>query len=757
MQISERLLALAFAGLLSLPAGVAGAQSTGGAFAFESAGADIVRHRETGLVNWMSSVSAEPLARAAGSMRAASFTAAAGAFLNSQAPAFGLDAPGVSLSALGARGDGLGRSFARFQQRYRGVPIIGAELNVQLDGARNVVSVNGESVGDLNLSTEPDVAPGDAVSIAVRSTARAHAVEESSLTPSAPSLAIHDPRIMGGPPARPRLVWKVEVENQSVPKIRELVLVDAENGRVAVQFNEQPHAAPPANAKQRVCDANNTSAKYPCTTAGDEDDPGSSAVTDVKNAFDYAENTYDFFARRFNRDSLDNKGLRLVSTVRLCPAGQSCPYANAFWDGKQMAYGQGFAAADDVVGHELTHGVTDFSSHLYYWYQSGAINEALSDIFGEFIDQTNSGGTDTPEVKWLMGEDVPGFGAIRDMENPPAFNDPDKMTSGLYWTSSSDSGGVHTNSGVANKATFLMTEPGDNVFNGQTVKGIGIDKSAAIWYRVNNFLLTSSSDFADLGNALNRACSDLTGTTPKKGNGKPSPDGKIVKANCTQVSNAVTATEMFLQPPGNAIAPEAPLCSGNRVPKNVVFEKFEGAKNKFKFKYPNGDIWSLWDEYASSNRHAVDAYDYESPLDAHDTSLTQVAGVKIPQKAFLHFHQYRSFRTSSGTFYTGAVVEYKIGNGPWKRVTPGMFTHNSYNGTVQSNPSFPNALSGEQAFVGFSAGWTSSRIDLATLAGKTVKFRFRVATSNLWDGVWWDLDDIRIYTCVMPKKVAALQ
>ncbi len=85
-----------------------------------------------------------------------------------------------------------------------------------------------------------------------------------------------------------------------------------------------------------------------------------------------------------------------MSTVRFCDLPvtpqRPCPFPNAFWNGSQMVYGEGFAAADDVVGHELTHGVTDFSADLFYYFQSGAINESLSDVFGEFIDQTQPAG-----------------------------------------------------------------------------------------------------------------------------------------------------------------------------------------------------------------------------------------------------------------------------------------------------------------------------------------------------------------------------
>ncbi len=105
------------------------------------------------------------------------------------------------------------------------------------------------------------------------------------------------------------------------------------------------------------------------------------------------------FYQSLGRDGIDNAGMPLLSTVRFCPDVAYCPYANAFWDGSQMTFGDGFASADDVVGHELTHGVTQFTSGLLYYYQSGAINESMSDVMGELFDQSYAGppaGDDSP-------------------------------------------------------------------------------------------------------------------------------------------------------------------------------------------------------------------------------------------------------------------------------------------------------------------------------------------------------------------------
>ncbi|MBN1147240.1 MAG: M4 family metallopeptidase [Anaerolineales bacterium] len=197
------------------------------------------------------------------------------------------------------------------------------------------------------------------------------------------------------------------------------------------------------------------------------------------------------------------------------------------------------------MAHELTHGVTEHESGLFYYMQSGAINEAFSDIWGEFVDlnYTNGNDNDSAGVEWLHGEDLSG-GANRSLIDPPDFGDPDRMGSGLYYCGASDNGGVHTNSGVATKAAYLMTE-GDS-FNGYTISGIGLEKAAMIWYSVQTNLLTSAADYQDLGLALNLACNGLVGVAG------------ITNSNCQQVREAVAATQMHQQPA--CPATHAPLC-----------------------------------------------------------------------------------------------------------------------------------------------------------------------------------------------------
>jgi subtilisin-like proprotein convertase family protein len=294
------------------------------------------------------------------------------------------------------------------------------------------------------------------------------------------------------------------------------------------------------SAKDRqICDANSTPDQVPCVAPVRTEGGPTTAVTDVDDAYDYSGDTYDFFSSRFGRDSLDNHGMSMISTARYCEAIDACPYENAYWDGSQMVYGAGYSGADDVVGHELTHGVTTYMSNLIYENQSGAINESLSDVFGEFVDLTNPGGTDTAATRWLLGEDVPGTGALRNLEDPPAFDDPDRMGSPLYYTGIDDSGGVHTNSGVGNKFAYLLTDGG--TFNGRTVTGLGLTKAPQVIYWAAN-LLTMTSDYAAFGQALQASCASLVGTYG------------ITEADCAQVNNAGQAVEIIPNP----TVPQAP-------------------------------------------------------------------------------------------------------------------------------------------------------------------------------------------------------
>jgi bacillolysin len=222
----------------------------------------------------------------------------------------------------------------------------------------------------------------------------------------------------------------------------------------------------------------------------------------------YAGKTYDYYKNVFNRNSYDNRGGALKSTVHY---GRN--YNNAFWNGTQMVYGDGdgttfipLSGGLDVVAHELTHAVTDTSSDLIYQNESGALNEAISDIFGTIVEYYEGKNPD-----YEIGEDIytpaKANDALRSMSDPTKYGDPDHYSK--RYTGTSDNGGVHTNSGIINKAAYLLAVGGTHY--GVTVPGIGNDKLGAIYYRANTVYLTASSTFSQARAALVQAAADLYG------------------------------------------------------------------------------------------------------------------------------------------------------------------------------------------------------------------------------------------------------
>jgi bacillolysin len=258
----------------------------------------------------------------------------------------------------------------------------------------------------------------------------------------------------------------------------------------------------------------------------------------VVDAHAYAGWTYDYFFKRHNRRGLDNADgpiLSIVNPVRRADLLQQPDeivgafYLNAGYYGNGvMIYGVGlpanyvtssgqrvnhFPAALDIVAHELTHGVTDFSSGLIYEGESGALNEAFSDIMGtaaEFFHQPR--GTGLREADYLIGEDVFTPGGIRAMSNPSAKGDPDHYS--VRYQGSGDNGGVHINSGIVNHAYYLAIEGGTNRTSRLTVQRVGNanrEQIEKIFYRAFVFMLPSTATFSTARAATIQAARDLYG------------------------------------------------------------------------------------------------------------------------------------------------------------------------------------------------------------------------------------------------------
>jgi Zn-dependent metalloprotease len=560
--------------------------SAAGSQASDVEGAAVVSyHAETGRVRFIGTRPGQSIAPPTMLSAGGSPEAAARGFMAVYGELFGLRDQDQELALMRVRAADRGRSFVRFQQVYQGVPVVAGELIVQTDAANNVVSANGEILPDLALDVLPQVDAETARLAALEAVAKEVDLDARDLVATEPELWIYNPALLGGPGLRiSTLVWRIEVTSPDLLHVDEFVLIDARRGSVTLHFSQIDAA------KNRLIYDNQNNPAFGLPGNGPVRVEGGpvTGILDVDNAYDYAGATYDFYWTNHGRDSIDGAGMALIQTVRYCPDATDCPYDNAFWSGSQMVYGAGYASGDDIVAHEMTHGVTDYESNLFYYMQSGAINESFSDIWGEFIDQgyTNGNDTDGAAVDWLMGEDIAG-GAIRDMSNPPAFGDPDRMGSALYYCGTDDGGGVHWNSGVGNKAAYLMAAGG--VFNGYSVAGIGNVKTAAIFYEVQTNMLTSGSDYQDLHDALDQACNNLIGTAG------------ITSFDCQQVREAISAVEMNRQPAACAVD-HAPLCD------SIGFNsQFNGAAPGWYAVAIPGD-WFVDADYLYSDGDATDSF-----------------------------------------------------------------------------------------------------------------------------------------------------
>lgn len=408
-------------------------------------------------------------------------------FLSTHAGAFGITSPNTTFYTQGSHVIE-GRGLARLGQQYGDLQVFGATVFAQTDGAGGVISITSDIMRDASLldqgyvSLQPKLTAAQAIAQAID--------YMKSIKPQYTyaayrhKLVVFDPNVVGDG-GNVALAWAI-ILNCVQELGSEMVVIDAHTGALLLNHSRVPDAM-----VRRVYDAGNTT-NDPGALIRDEGS-GPSLIEDVNMAYDYLGDTYNFYLTRHTRDSFDNMGSDLSVTVRYCDSAFDCPMQNAFFypANRRMYFGQGFAV-DDVVAHEYTHGVTHFSSQLAYYSESGAINESFSDVWGEYVDLTNNSGNDSPAVRWLIGEDL-SIGAIRSMKNPPFYGDPEIYHGPNWFYGPEDNQGVHFNSGVGNKLCYLLTD--GSSFNGYTVSGIGIDKAAAVFYRVQAVLMPPSGPY----------------------------------------------------------------------------------------------------------------------------------------------------------------------------------------------------------------------------------------------------------------------
>ena len=455
-------------------------------------------------------------------------------FLRAHGNLLRLDSPDQELTLAHHEVDHLQRGHLRFSQQYRNLPVWPAEVIVHLNPKGQVDVVDGAFIPTpRKLVTDPVIST------------QAASTRTRTLVPGGASATVSDPELIVYAPVEmaPHLAWKMEVEVS--PTARWLVILDAINGTTLTVYNQvmdanvagsgidlfdatrplnvfsenntfymidtskqmfDPTSNPPALDETRgaivVLDAGNQNPDTQGQISVSQVTSTSATsgwLPDAVSASFSLSQTYDYYLERHNRNSLDGQGGTIMGIVRF-----GTNFNNAFWNGQLMLFGDAlpFAGSLDIVAHELTHGVTQYSANLVYLNQSGALNEAFSDIFGEATEaRTNGSGPD-----WLVGAQlgVP----LRNLANPSAIEicpgcGPYPKSTSEFINTVQDNGGVHINSTIISHAFYLLAQGPSGA--------IGILDAERIFYRALTTHLVRNSQFIDARLACIQSATELFG------------------------------------------------------------------------------------------------------------------------------------------------------------------------------------------------------------------------------------------------------
>lgn len=511
-----------------------------------------------------------------------------------------------------------------YQQSYRGVSVFGAQLKANVSENGDLTAVSGMAVPHIDLDAAPTLESRRASRIAVTAVASdppPGVREGADGLRGRAELVVYRKGLVRGVRGANVLAWHVEVTGDA--RVKESLIVDARTGKLLNRYS-MIHDSLDRNLYEETYG--------PTTRVWSEGDPFPGVLTSwQQNEVTATGESYWLFKNAFDRDSYDGNG-HVMETINNDPR-ISCPNAN--WNGSTTNYCDG-TATDDVIAHEWGHAYTQFTGGLIYQWQSGALNESYSDIWGETLDLINDRDDSDQDVsprsdgdcsthgrresrpiqdttcmgdatvgsrgargvikpqregrnapasesyRWLIGEDATAFGgAIRDAWTPTCMGAPGKVTDAQYWCNPGDAGGVHTNSGISNHAYALAVDGG--TFNGVTVEGIGLDKAASIWWLAQDGYQSPFTDFSMHADNLDAACADLVGRPVNRlstePNGTPG-TVTIESSDCSAVAAAADAVELRTDPQQcnfrPILDPNTPeLCGGGLDTRIVWREDFE--------------------------------------------------------------------------------------------------------------------------------------------------------------------------------------
>jgi Zn-dependent metalloprotease len=465
-------------------------------------------------------------------------------FLDEHRSLFKMADATAEMRLMKAETDELGHTHVRLEQHVSGVRVYGGDMGVHFDPSGAIEVIAGRYVPDVvSLNVRPSVAENDAVTLALGKLAAAR----PALTPGEIGVPTAE-LLVYAPEGKAHLAYRVDVyvDDGRDPAIMEY-FVDAHSRLVLATFNNLETVAGSgvgAHGDTKTFDVTGSGSSYSLqstainpngivtyTAKQAQTQPGTLITSTTTTSWDtgvygagsgvdayvYQGITYSYYKTIQGRNGIDGNDLKQVSTVHY-----GNKYDNAFWDGTQMVFGDGdgtnftaFGGSLDVIGHELTHGVTQYTSNLAYSNQTGALNEANSDIMGtniEFWGGSGHGGVHAGN--WLIGEDITPAGspyapALRDMAHPKNGQQPDNMSG--YVNTSSDNGGVHTNSGIINNFYYLFANGGTNDTSAKAVSGLGVAKAEKIYFYAASHCYTASTNFSQAASCNVTAADTLYG------------------------------------------------------------------------------------------------------------------------------------------------------------------------------------------------------------------------------------------------------
>ena len=694
-------------------------------------------------------------------------------FTNQYRSIYGLESIANSLRFHEVKTDNYGMKHVILKQEYHGIPVFDGELRFHFDTNEKITSINGNVLPNINLNPEVRLNPADAETIAV-SQIRDQELNGTGVAVfvNKNTLFIYPKGLVEGFVTSYHLAYEIEVRNDV--DVREFLYIDAHTGKLVEQFTGMAHVI-----DRRLYEGNTSNLIW---SEGDAF-PG---VLDQwqQNEIIASEHVYNFFNNAFGYVSYNGADAQMQTVNN---ANISCP--NASWNGSTANYCTG-TATDDVVAHEWGHAYTQFTSGLIYAYQSGALNESYSDIWGETIDLLNNyeDSDDDQSLRtacfssdrWRMGEDASAFGgAIRDMWSPTCDGDPGKVSDGQYKCGSGDSGGVHSNSGVPNHAYALLVDGG--TYNGQTVTGLGFTKASHIFWRVQNLYLTQSSNFLVFADALEAACADLQGIDLEGLSTTATPAGLsgevITTADCQEVLDAINAVELRVDVGGICpplLGPTDPLC-GAASSNPLFYEDWESGLGSWTLEQlpVNPTTWSprdwILDATLPNGRTGTGIFGVDPIIGNCSSDLEngiirlQSPVITIPDIIIGTFElAFDHYIVTEGS-WDGGNIKYKIDSGAWTLLPGTAFTDNAYNSSLNTaGQGNDNPMQGEAAFTGADGGtgsgtWGTSIIDLSSLgvvANSNLELRWEMGTDGCNGNDGWYLDEIVIYNCSEPLSIA---